>query len=228
MLAFPDLNPTQQSNENDANERNVPSTPESSVPGTPDKFSDIDVSGDEPESDDGKDFLRREIPNIGDDACTNESDGNNKSIALEKGVVFLPFCAHVCKELVGGIQILKKYYAITFVHKKELPGHALWKGTMKIDADIMQHRLGTRLDQEEIYCTFQPKDIYGSMEDSHIQKDDVMKMLLSIENFKQIRMIRLRPLRQHSPYWESQTSIIVTSNLGRRRAKRPSKDKTRT
>jgi hypothetical protein len=39
------------------------------------------------------------------------------------------------------------------------------------------------------------------MEDSHIQKDEVMKMLLSIENFKQIRMIRLRPLRQHNPNW---------------------------
>ncbi|KAL3919740.1 MAG: hypothetical protein SGILL_003600, partial [Bacillariaceae sp.] len=41
--------------------------------------------------------------------------------------------------------------------------------------------------------------IYGTMEDSHIHKDDVMRMLLSIENFKQIRMIRLRPLRQHGP-----------------------------
>jgi hypothetical protein len=120
-------------------------------------------------------------------------------VELEEGVVFLPFCAHVCKELVGAIHTLKKYYSITFVNKDELPGHALWKGTMEIDADVMQHRLGKRLDQEEIYCTFQPRDIYESMEDSHIKKDDVMKMLLSIENFEQIRMIRLRPLRQHEP-----------------------------
>jgi hypothetical protein len=144
-----------------------------------------------------------EIENIDNNVNDEEGDGDaqseKKSIELEEGVVFLPFCAHVCKELVGAIQILKKYYAITFVHKDELPGHALWKGTMEIDANVMQHRLGKRLDQEEIYCTFQPKDIYGSMEDSHINKDDVMKMLLSIENFEQIRMIRLRPLRQHEP-----------------------------
>jgi hypothetical protein len=125
------------------------------------------------------------------------------TVQLEEGVVFLPFCAHVCKELVGALHILKKYYAITFVHKDELPGHALWKGTMEIDAEIMQHRLGKRLDQEEIYCTFQPRDIYESMEDSHIKKEDVMKMLLSIENFEQIRMIRLRPLRQHDPAFKN-------------------------
>ena len=112
---------------------------------------------------------------------------------MEEGVVFLPFCAHVCKELVGGIKKLSEYFAITFVKKDELPVHALWKVTMSIEADVMQHRLGKRLDQEEIYCTFQPTDIYQSMEDAHINKDDVMKMLLSIEDFECVRMIRLRP-----------------------------------
>jgi len=126
-------------------------------------------------------------------------NNNAGSEGLEEGVVFLPFCAHVCKELVGGIHILKNYYAITFVKKKELPGHALWKGTMSIDADVMQHRLGKQLDQEEIYCRFKPSDIYQSMEDAHVNKDDVMRMFLSIDDFDDIRMIRLRPLRQHEP-----------------------------
>ncbi|KAG7348096.1 HSF-type DNA-binding protein [Nitzschia inconspicua] len=148
--------------------------------GSDSENTDINVNGDEK----------------GDDPSSHPIKSN---IELEEGVVFLPFCAHVCKELVGAIHILKKYYAITFVHKDELPGHALWKGTMEIDPNVMQHRLGKRLDQEEIYCTFQPKDIYGSMEDSHVNKDDVMRMLLSIENFEHIRMIRLRPLRQHEP-----------------------------
>jgi len=128
-----------------------------------------------------------------------KKNDEKKEMKLEEGVVFLPFCAHVCKELVGGIDILEKYYAITFVKKSELPGHVLWKGTMNIDGQVMQHRLGKRLDQEEIYCTFQPKDIYESMEDAHVAKDEVMKMLLSIEDFANIRMIRLRPLRQHEP-----------------------------
>lgn len=129
----------------------------------------------------------------------NTNKNSSSEIELEEGVVFLPFCAHVCKELVGGIDKLKPYFAITFVKKSQLPGHALWKGTMAIDGNVMQHRLGKRLDQEEIYCTFNPKDIYESMEDAHVNKDEVMEMLLSIEDFENIRMIRLRPLRQHEP-----------------------------
>merc|ERR1719253_500158 len=90
-----------------------------------------------------------------DDSNSNDNNNNNNNNSiesaeqsdvakegLEKGVVFLPFCAHVCKELVGGINILKKYFAITFVKKSELSGHALWKGTMSIDAETMQQRLG--------------------------------------------------------------------------------------
>jgi hypothetical protein len=118
---------------------------------------------------------------------------------FEEGVVYLPFCAHVCKELVGGIHLLEKHYAITFVKKSELAGHALWKGTMSIDGDTMQHVLGKRLDQEEVYCTFRPKDIYENMEDSHVSKPSVMRILQAIEDYDNIRMIRLRPLRQHEP-----------------------------
>ena len=56
-----------------------------------------------------------------------------------------------------------------------------------------------RLDQEEVYCTFRPKDIYESMEDAHVKKDSVMEVLQAIEDYDNIRMIRLRPLRQHEP-----------------------------
>ena len=122
-----------------------------------------------------------------------------KEDSFDEGVVYLPFCAHVCKELVAAIDILKNYYAITFVKKSELAGHSLWKGTMTIGADVMQHRLGKRLDQEEVYCTFRPKDIYESMEDAHVKKDSVMEVLQAIEDYDNIRMIRLRPLRQHEP-----------------------------
>jgi hypothetical protein len=116
---------------------------------------------------------------------------------IDEGVVFLPFCAHVCKELVGALHILENYYEISFLDKKDLHGHSLWKGTMEIDPDVMQHRLGKRLDQEEIYCKFRPKDIYESMEDPHISKPAVMRILLAIKNYDDVRMVRLRPLRQH-------------------------------
>ena len=126
-------------------------------------------------------------------------NGRRKEGSIDEGVVYLPFCAHVCKELVGAIEILKKYYAISFVNKSELSGHSLWKGTMSIDADVMQHELGKRLDQEEVYCTFKPKDIYESMEDAHVRKDDVMRVLLAIKDYENIRFVRLQPLRQHEP-----------------------------
>ena len=118
---------------------------------------------------------------------------------LDEGVVYLPFCAHVCKELVGAIHILEEYYSITFIKKSELAGHSLWKGTMEIDEEVMQTTLGKRLDQEEVYCTFRPKDIFESMEDPHVCKQSVMRVLLAIEDYDNIRMIRLRPLRQHEP-----------------------------
>jgi hypothetical protein len=123
--------------------------------------------------------------------------GSGPPYAFEEGVVFLPFCAHVCKELVGAIHILEQYYEISFLDKKDLHGHSLWKGTMEIDPDVMQHRLGKRLDQEEIYCKFRPKDIYESMEDPHVSKPAVMRVLLAIKNYDDVRMVRLRPLRQH-------------------------------
>jgi hypothetical protein len=65
------------------------------------------------------------------------------------------------------------------------------------------------------------------MEDSHINKDDVMKMLLSIDDFENIRMIRLRPLAQHNPNIIDKTTVQhehggfigLNSNLGKRRFK---------
>jgi hypothetical protein len=123
--------------------------------------------------------------------------GTGPPYPIDEGVVFLPFCAHVCKELVGAIHILELYYDISFLDKKDLHGHSLWKGTMQIDPNVMQHHLGKRLDQEEIYCTFRPKDIYESMEDPHVSKPAIMRILLAIQNYDDIRMVRLRPLRQH-------------------------------
>ena len=135
----------------------------------------------------------------GAESSSNKENAGGEDQQLDVGVVYLPFCAHCCKEVVGAIDILEKYYAIDFITKDQLPKHALWKGTMQIDGHIMQTRLGKRLDQEEVYCTFKPKDIYESMEDSHISKPAVMKVLLRIPNYDDVRMIRLRPLRQFEP-----------------------------
>ncbi len=55
---------------------------------------------------------------------------NETKALFEEGVVYLPFCAHVCKELVGAIDILEEFYAISFVKKQDLAGQSLWKGTI--------------------------------------------------------------------------------------------------
>jgi hypothetical protein len=123
----------------------------------------------------------------------------NRRGQLEVGVVYLPFCAHVTKEVVAAMDVLTDYYQVSFIKKQDLPGHCLWKGTMAIEADMMQHRLGKRLDQEEVYCTFRPKDIYESMEDSHVSKPAVMRILNAIVDYDDVRMIMFRPLRQHEP-----------------------------
>jgi len=116
------------------------------------------------------------------------------------GVIYLPFCFHCMRELVANIGILKDYFQISFVYKNGLAEHALWSGTNKIDPDTMQTYLGKKIQQEEIYCTFGPRDVYEDMEDAHVTKDEVIDVLRRIENFPDVRMIRLQPLAKHSKH----------------------------
>ena len=116
---------------------------------------------------------------------------------LGHGIVYLPFCFHCMKELVANLAILKDYFQISFVYKKDLPENALWSGTNNINPHIMQDYLGKQIQQEEIYCTFGPRDVYQEMEDTHVTKNEVIEILRQIEDFAQVRMIRLRPLAKH-------------------------------
>jgi len=118
---------------------------------------------------------------------------------LGYGVVYLPFCLHCVKQLIASIDEIEKYYKITFLYKSELEENALWSGTSTIDAKIMQGIFGKNIAQEEIYCTFAPRDVFECMEDAHITKDDVIKVLRGIEDFAEVRMIRLTPLTKHNP-----------------------------
>ena len=118
------------------------------------------------------------------------------------GVVYLPFCVHCVKQLIASIDEIKQYYKITFLYKKELEEHALWSGTSTIDARIMQGIFGKNIAQEEIYCTFAPRDVFESMEDIHITQDEVVNVLRGIEDFADVRMIRLTPLSKHNPRYK--------------------------
>jgi hypothetical protein len=111
------------------------------------------------------------------------------------GVIYLPFCYHVVKELVASVKpVLQHYYQISFVYKQELSECLLWEATNVIDADLMQEYLGKRLDQEELYCTFGPSDVYQAMEDNHVTKREVIQVLRLIEDLSDVRMIRLKPI----------------------------------
>ena len=113
------------------------------------------------------------------------------------GVLYLPFCFHIMKELVANLGILQDYYQIGFVYKSELAENALWSGTNSISPEIMQDYLGKNIQQEEIYCTFGPQDVYEEMEDARVTKSEVIDVLRRIEDFPLVRMIRLRPLAKH-------------------------------
>lgn len=118
---------------------------------------------------------------------------------LGYGVVYLPFCFHCMKHLIASIDEISKYYKIEFVYKNELEEHALWSGTSTIDANEMQHFFGKNIAQEEVYCTFAPRDVFEAMEDARITKEDVISVLRGIEDFEEVRMIRLTPLLRHNP-----------------------------
>ena len=113
------------------------------------------------------------------------------------GVIYLPFCFHCVKEVVANFTVLKDYFQISFVYKRELAEHALWSGTNSISPQVMQEWLGKHRQQEEVYCTFGPRDVYEEMEDSHVTKEEVIDVLRQIEDFPQVRMICLRPLAKH-------------------------------
>jgi len=122
------------------------------------------------------------------------------------GAVYLPFCFHCVKEVTAAIDILSKYYAISFLRKSELAEHALWSATNSIDPNIMQQEFKKAIAQEEIYCTFKPQEAYSAAEDAHISKKEVIQVLRGIEDFEDIRMIKLTALKKYDPEYRGSTA----------------------
>lgn len=113
------------------------------------------------------------------------------------GVVYLPFCLHVFKEIVACRENLTRYYKISFLRQKDLKKVALWKGTQYIPPRIMQGIFGKRLDQEELYCSFDRRDVAGAMEDPDISKQILVDLARRLEDFPDIRMLMLEPIVQN-------------------------------
>jgi len=138
-----------------------------------------------------KALFRQTLPGM---ASFLEQTQKRCNSSLDCGVIFLPFCFHVFKELVSAISILSKHYEISYVRKNNLKCHALWSGTQAIDPTIMQERFGKKIDQEDSYCTFTSRDVIQSMEDSNVRKEEVIRHLKNIDDVENVRMIRLKPI----------------------------------
>ena len=118
-----------------------------------------------------------------------------KLLRERKGVIYLPFCLHCFKQIQVCFDALQKHYNISFLRKRELEEVSLWHGTQKIDSAIMQGVLGKHRSQEETYCTFGPKDVGEAMEDPNVSKRELIHLASSLEDFSEIRFLRLEQKR---------------------------------
>jgi hypothetical protein len=110
------------------------------------------------------------------------------------GRVYLPFCLHCFKEILASSSTILEHYNVSFLRKGELQQISFWKGTQQIDPDTMQGVLAKRRDQEELYCTFGPRDLHEGEDDPFISKGEIADMARKLEDFGMIRFIVLEPL----------------------------------
>lgn len=138
-----------------------------------------------------KTFFEKVLPTFVTEGTLDFSNGG--------GVIYLPFCYHCIKEVAAAEQILSKYFQISFLHKSDLREHALWSATKTIDPETMQSWFGKAIDQEETYCTISPQEVKSAAEPDNIAKADLIKVLRGIEDFDDVRMIKLATLKKFDP-----------------------------
>ena len=139
-----------------------------------------------------------------------------KVLKEKTGVVYLPFCLHCFKEVYVCFNAIRKYYDISFVKKGELDEVLLWKGTQQIDARIMQGVLGKKRSQEEKYCTFARTEVMQSMEDSDVSKKDLIELACTLEDFPDVRFIRLKQLQPSRAIRGGVTPVVIGDFRGRK------------
>lgn len=108
--------------------------------------------------------------------------------------VYLPFCLHCFQQVLACRNRLLEHYDIGFVRKPQLASLALWKGTQAIDPHVMQTLLGKRLDQEEVYCSFGPRDVNEAEDDPSLPKSLLIDFCRRLEDFADIRFLVLTPV----------------------------------
>lgn len=109
-----------------------------------------------------------------------------------EGVVYLPFCLYCMTRIISATVVLSEHYTIEYVKSTELQEVLLWSGTMTIDPNVMKNVFGKDISQEDKYCTISMQNVKESLDDDHVTKAELLKVLLSIEDLSDIRMIKLR------------------------------------
>ena len=125
----------------------------------------------------------------------------------EDGRVFLPFCFHCFKEVIGSFESLRLYYNVSFLRKDELDTICLWKGTNRIDPRTMQDTLGKTIQQEEVYCTFGPRHVQSTNE-KFVSRQELLDVVGRLEDFHSVRFIALDLIDKTSRDNDRQGTIV--------------------
>ena len=106
--------------------------------------------------------------------------------------VYILFCLHCFRQIVNALDLLRPYFAIYFLRKKDLHEISLWRGTQTINPQSMQQLLGKFIDQEDIYCTFGYQEVMEAGTRATDEPKEILVDILSrLEDFEDIRMIKL-------------------------------------
>ena len=154
-------------------------------------------------------FVRQGLLDFNPGVCDEHDVDQFSTSGKGGGVVYLPFCLHCVQQILASYDILSKYYTIEFINKHQLKDNALFAATSTIDSNVMQNWLGKALNQEDVYCTITPSEVYGSSIDSNVTKEEILGLLRRIENFYNVRMIKLKALQMYDPKFvvNSKTTI---------------------
>lgn len=75
----------------------------------------------------------------------------------------------------------------------------MFKHTFLIVLQSTEYWLGKRRDQEEVYCTFGPKDVNEAGKDTTVSKQKIVDLARQLEDFPDIRFIVLTRLAPPTP-----------------------------
>ena len=130
-------------------------------------------------------------------------------------VVYLPFCSHCLSQVVACYDKLSQYYAISFLRKDELDEHTLWKATNTISPASMKGWLAKAINQEDMYCTLDERQIKSSIFDEYVTKESVLEVFRMIARSGEVRIIKLTALVMYHPnYAKSDYARWTTPTLG--------------